>query len=89
MQASHRYTNIHEQFLNFIPHILRESMIVHCMEWKQITQNKQFINHSDGKDNYGGTIDDEDEAISKHDCVDVNLSPEASISSRLAYWSSS
>ena len=89
MYASHGDTNIHERFLNFIPYILRESMIVHCMEWNQITQNKQFINHSDGKDNYGRTIDDEDEAISKHDCVDVKLTPVASISSRLAYWSSS
>ena len=89
MYASHRYTNIQERFLNFIPHILRESMIVHSMEWNQITQNKQFINHSDGKDNYGRTINHEDEAISKPDFVDVKLTPEASISSCLAYWSSS
>ena len=89
MYASHRYTNIRERFLNFIPHILRDSMIVHSMEWNQTTQNKQFINHSNGKDNYGRTIDDEDEAISKHDCVDVKLTLAASISSCLAYWSSS
>ena len=60
-------------------------MIVHSMELNQTTQNKKFINRSDGKDNYGRRIDVEDEAISKHDCVDVKLTPEASISSCLAY----
>ena len=41
------------------------------------------------KDDDGRTIDDEDEAISEYDCVDVEQAYEGSISLLLTLWSSS
>lgn len=48
-----------------------------------------MIDHNDLKDNNGRTVDDEGEAISKHDCVDVKQVYEGSISSLLTHCSSS